>query len=103
MKHKKIKNIKAIKSIVARLKKQRQKVVFTNGCFDILHIGDVVSSRFFDPWIPVHKALLVCGFTKKIDHAQTELMCDLLQGTDGRLGQVSFHLAEEALGKPGPL
>ena len=41
MKHKKIKNIKAIKSIVARLKKQRQKVVFTNGCFDILHIGHI--------------------------------------------------------------
>jgi rfaE bifunctional protein nucleotidyltransferase chain/domain len=41
MKHKKIKNIKAIKSILARLKKQRQRVVFTNGCFDLLHVGHI--------------------------------------------------------------
>jgi rfaE bifunctional protein nucleotidyltransferase chain/domain len=41
MKHKKIKNIKAIKSIVARLKAGRKKVVFTNGCFDILHVGHI--------------------------------------------------------------
>ncbi len=38
---KKIKNIKAIKSIVARLKTRRKKVVFTNGCFDILHVGHI--------------------------------------------------------------
>ncbi len=41
MNNKKIKNIKAIKSIVARLKTRRKKVVFTNGCFDILHIGHI--------------------------------------------------------------
>jgi D-beta-D-heptose 7-phosphate kinase/D-beta-D-heptose 1-phosphate adenosyltransferase len=38
---KKIKNINAIKSIVARLKTRRKKVVFTNGCFDILHVGHI--------------------------------------------------------------
>jgi len=41
MDNKKIKNIKAIKSIVARLKTRRKKVVFTNGCFDILHVGHI--------------------------------------------------------------
>jgi rfaE bifunctional protein nucleotidyltransferase chain/domain len=41
MNHKKIKDINAIKSIVARLKTRRKKVVFTNGCFDILHIGHI--------------------------------------------------------------
>lgn len=41
MNHKKIKNIKAIKSIVARLRGRRKKVVFTNGCFDILHVGHI--------------------------------------------------------------
>jgi rfaE bifunctional protein nucleotidyltransferase chain/domain len=41
MKHKKIKNIESIKSIVARLKARRKKVVFTNGCFDILHVGHI--------------------------------------------------------------
>lgn len=41
MNHEKIKNIKAIKSIVARLKARRKKVVFTNGCFDILHVGHI--------------------------------------------------------------
>jgi rfaE bifunctional protein nucleotidyltransferase chain/domain len=41
MNHKKIKNIKAIKSIVARLRARRKKVVFTNGCFDILHVGHI--------------------------------------------------------------
>ena len=41
MNHKKIKNIKALKTIVARLKARRKKVVFTNGCFDILHVGHI--------------------------------------------------------------
>jgi D-beta-D-heptose 7-phosphate kinase/D-beta-D-heptose 1-phosphate adenosyltransferase len=41
MDHKKIKNIKAIKNIVARLRARRKKVVFTNGCFDILHVGHI--------------------------------------------------------------
>jgi rfaE bifunctional protein nucleotidyltransferase chain/domain len=41
MNHKKIKNIKAIKSIVARFRARRKKVVFTNGCFDILHVGHI--------------------------------------------------------------
>jgi len=38
---KKIKNINAIKSIVARLRARRKKVVFTNGCFDLLHVGHI--------------------------------------------------------------
>ncbi len=41
MNNKKIKHINAIKSIVARLKTRRKKVVFTNGCFDILHVGHI--------------------------------------------------------------
>jgi D-beta-D-heptose 7-phosphate kinase/D-beta-D-heptose 1-phosphate adenosyltransferase len=30
-----------LKGIVARLKKQRKKIVFTNGCFDLLHAGHI--------------------------------------------------------------
>jgi rfaE bifunctional protein nucleotidyltransferase chain/domain len=41
MPNKKIKNIKAIKSVTARLKARRKKIVFTNGCFDILHVGHI--------------------------------------------------------------
>lgn len=37
----KIKNISQLKKIVNDLKKQNKKIVFTNGCFDILHIGHV--------------------------------------------------------------
>ena len=37
----KIKKIGEMKSIVARLKACGKKVVFTNGCFDILHVGHV--------------------------------------------------------------
>ena len=36
-----IKNFEEIKIIVERYKKQGKKVVFTNGCFDILHVGHV--------------------------------------------------------------
>ena len=36
-----IKSRKEIKKIAARLKEQNKKVVFTNGCFDILHKGHV--------------------------------------------------------------
>jgi rfaE bifunctional protein nucleotidyltransferase chain/domain len=39
--HKKIKDIRALKFIVARLKARRKKVVFTNGCFDLLHVGHI--------------------------------------------------------------
>ena len=41
MNHKKIRNVKALKSIVTRLKARRKRVVFTNGCFDILHVGHI--------------------------------------------------------------
>ncbi len=30
-----------LKKIVARLKSQGKKIVFTNGCFDLLHVGHV--------------------------------------------------------------
>ncbi|MGA1933764.1 D-glycero-beta-D-manno-heptose-7-phosphate kinase [Arcobacter sp. YIC-464] len=36
-----IKSRKEIKKIAARLKEQNKKIVFTNGCFDILHKGHV--------------------------------------------------------------
>jgi len=35
----KIKSLGALRKIVSRLKKQGKKIVFTNGCFDILHYG----------------------------------------------------------------
>lgn len=41
MLNKKIKTIGPMKAIVARLKSRGKKVVFTNGCFDILHVGHV--------------------------------------------------------------
>ncbi len=37
----KVKRIGEMKSIVAGLKARGKKVVFTNGCFDILHVGHV--------------------------------------------------------------
>lgn len=30
-----------LKDIIARLKKEGKKIVFTNGCFDLIHIGHV--------------------------------------------------------------
>lgn len=35
----KIKSLKALRGIIRRLKIKGKKVVFTNGCFDILHLG----------------------------------------------------------------
>ena len=37
----KIKDIKALSEIIKRLKKEGKKIVFTNGCFDIIHAGHV--------------------------------------------------------------
>lgn len=37
----KLKTLSEIKTIAVRLKRSRKKVVFTNGCFDILHVGHV--------------------------------------------------------------
>jgi D-beta-D-heptose 7-phosphate kinase/D-beta-D-heptose 1-phosphate adenosyltransferase len=37
----KIKTLSEIKQIVALLKDQNKRIVFTNGCFDILHAGHV--------------------------------------------------------------
>ncbi len=41
MLNEKIKNISALKRIISRLKKQGRKIVFTNGCFDLLQYGHV--------------------------------------------------------------
>ena len=41
MKNKKIRKIGQMKSIIALLKARGKKVVFTNGCFDILHVGHI--------------------------------------------------------------
>jgi D-beta-D-heptose 7-phosphate kinase/D-beta-D-heptose 1-phosphate adenosyltransferase len=38
----KIKTLAGLKQIVSRLKKQGKRIVFTNGCFDLLHAGHVV-------------------------------------------------------------
>ena len=38
---KKIKTLAQMKAIAARLKSRGKKLVFTNGCFDILHVGHV--------------------------------------------------------------
>lgn len=37
----KVKKLGEIRKIVSRLKKGKKKIVFTNGCFDILHYGHV--------------------------------------------------------------
>jgi len=38
---KKIISLKNLKKIIKKLKKLKKKIVFTNGCFDILHIGHI--------------------------------------------------------------
>jgi D-beta-D-heptose 7-phosphate kinase/D-beta-D-heptose 1-phosphate adenosyltransferase len=35
----KVKSVGRLKVVLNRLKKQGEKIVFTNGCFDILHVG----------------------------------------------------------------
>lgn len=37
----KIKNLEELKAIVESLKAKGKRIVFTNGCFDILHLGHV--------------------------------------------------------------
>ena len=37
----KIKTQAALAQVIAKLHKQKKRVVFTNGCFDILHVGHV--------------------------------------------------------------
>lgn len=38
----KIKNLKELKNIVSNLRTKGKKIVFTNGCFDMLHYGHVM-------------------------------------------------------------
>jgi rfaE bifunctional protein nucleotidyltransferase chain/domain len=45
MSHKKIKSLKQLVKIRSQLKKEEKKVVFTNGCFDILHRGHIECLR----------------------------------------------------------
>ncbi len=42
---KKIQARKALRAVIARLKKQNKRVVFTNGCFDLLHLGHILLFR----------------------------------------------------------
>jgi len=42
MKNLKIKTRRQIKALAASLRKRGKKIVFTNGCFDILHAGHVM-------------------------------------------------------------
>lgn len=37
----KIKELEELKEIVGRLKNERKRIVLTNGCFDILHVGHI--------------------------------------------------------------
>ena len=39
MQNNKIKSLEEIKKVISELKKENKKIVFTNGCFDILHVG----------------------------------------------------------------
>lgn len=41
MPNKKIKKITKLKEIIKKLKGEEKKIVFTNGCFDLLHIGHI--------------------------------------------------------------
>lgn len=45
MSHKKIKSSKQLVKIRSQLKKEGKKVVFTNGCFDLLHRGHIECLR----------------------------------------------------------
>ncbi len=45
MKHGKIKTLEQLVKIRSRLRRQKKKVVFTNGCFDILHRGHIECLR----------------------------------------------------------
>ncbi|MFH1238678.1 MAG: D-glycero-beta-D-manno-heptose 1-phosphate adenylyltransferase [bacterium] len=38
---KKVETLNNLKKILSRLKKKGKKIVFTNGCFDIIHVGHV--------------------------------------------------------------
>ncbi len=40
-KDKKIKNIEELINLLSKLKKDNKKIIFTNGCFDILHTGHI--------------------------------------------------------------
>lgn len=46
MKNEKIKHLGEIVKIAARAKKKKLKIVTTNGCFDILHVGHIRNLRF---------------------------------------------------------
>ena len=37
----KLRTLKEIRRIAGQLKKKKKKIVFTNGCFDVLHLGHI--------------------------------------------------------------
>ena len=39
--HKKIKKLNDLENIVEEDKKRNEKIVFTNGCFDLIHVGHI--------------------------------------------------------------
>ncbi len=41
MDNNKIKTLDELRNIISNLKKEGKKVVFTNGCFDLLHVGHI--------------------------------------------------------------
>lgn len=41
MSQNKIKNLNQLAKIIKKLKNKKKKIVFTNGCFDILHLGHI--------------------------------------------------------------
>jgi D-beta-D-heptose 7-phosphate kinase/D-beta-D-heptose 1-phosphate adenosyltransferase len=45
MSHSKVKNLRQLVRIRQTLKRKRKKVVFTNGCFDLLHRGHIECLR----------------------------------------------------------
>lgn len=45
MKMEKTKSLEELQNIVIGLRKNKKKIVFTNGCFDLLHLGHVRSLR----------------------------------------------------------
>jgi len=45
LRHKKIVDLKTLKEKIFKLRGQGRKIAFTNGCFDILHLGHVVYLR----------------------------------------------------------
>ncbi len=55
-KNKVVRSRAALRAVISRLQKQHKRVVFTNGCFDIMHLGHV---RLFEKARSLGDALVV--------------------------------------------